>query len=136
MFSQNPALLWVALLTLLILLFYIVITNHVGTMRGRHHVPAPQMTGHPEFERALRIQMNTLEQMVPFLISLWLCALLWNANIAAILGMFFLLGRIIYTVLYFKNPSKRLPGFIIGFISTGLLWLGALYGVLRTLLVT
>ena len=33
------------------------------------------MTGHPEFERAVRVQMNTIEQFVIFLPLLWLATI-------------------------------------------------------------
>ena len=36
-------------------------------------IDAPAMTGHPEFERAVRAHANTLEWLPIFLPSLWLC---------------------------------------------------------------
>jgi hypothetical protein len=39
----------------------------VAGARGRHGVKAPATTGHPDFERAFRVQMNTLEHTVVFL---------------------------------------------------------------------
>jgi hypothetical protein len=35
-------------------------------------VSTPQMIGNPDFERVVRVQQNTLEQMVFFLPALWL----------------------------------------------------------------
>ena len=40
----------------LALIEYFVITLQCGRARGRLGVPAPAMTGHPEFERYLRVQ--------------------------------------------------------------------------------
>ena len=36
----------------------------VGRMRIKHNILAPATTGHPEFDRAFRVQMNTLERSV------------------------------------------------------------------------
>ena len=35
----------------------------VGILRGRHNMRAPAASGHPLFERAYRVQLNTLEQI-------------------------------------------------------------------------
>jgi hypothetical protein len=35
----------------------------VGILRGRHNIRAPAASGHPLFERAYRVQLNTLEQL-------------------------------------------------------------------------
>lgn len=133
MFTQNPSLLWVALVTLLFILMYIFVVQRVGMMRGRHKIPAPQMTGHPDLEIALRVQANTLEQMVPFMVLLWLAALTWNALMAAILGLIFLLARISYAIGYYRDPAKRMPGFILGMLTMAVLWFGTLFGILRSL---
>lgn len=134
MFANDPNLLWVAVDTLLLALFYFYTSKRVGSMRGRHKIYAPAVTGHPDFERALRVQMNTLEQMVPFLISLWLCALAWNSLIAALLGALFLLGRLMYAIAYYGDPSRRMMGFMLGFLAMALLWIGAAFGIINLLL--
>ena len=38
----------------------------VGQGRSKYNVPAPAVTGNPDFERAYRIQMNTLEWLPLF----------------------------------------------------------------------
>jgi glutathione S-transferase len=45
-------------------------------MRHRFDIKAPSVAGPPEFERALRVQQNTLEQIVWFPPSLGLFVLL------------------------------------------------------------
>jgi glutathione S-transferase len=136
MFVNNPALLWVALVTLAFVPFYLGIVMQVGRMRARHNIPAPRMEGHPELERALRIQGNTLEQMVPFFAVLWLAAITWDARWAALAGLVFLLARIAYAIGYFREPSRRMAGFMIGQLAIAVLWLGAIYGVVRALLLS
>ena len=64
-----------ALVAILALTVYIGTFINAGRMRHRFDVKAPSVTGPPEFERALRVQQNTLEQIVWFLPSLWLFVL-------------------------------------------------------------
>jgi len=133
MFASHPALAWVGLVTVAALIVYGWTGIVVGRMRGRHGIKAPAMSGHPEFERAVRVQMNTLEQLVPFLASLWLCALAWSALAAAVIGAAFVVGRLLYAISYQAAPEKRGPGFLIGYIASALLMLGAIYGLVRGL---
>ena len=56
-----------ATVTLVALLLYFVIIGSVARARARYGVKAPAVTGNEHFERAYRIQMNTLEQMALFL---------------------------------------------------------------------
>ncbi|MFQ3200131.1 MAG: glutathione S-transferase [Zhongshania sp.] len=48
----------------MILLEYLVFIMMVGAIRGKSGIQAPAMTGDPKLERMLRVQLNTLEQMV------------------------------------------------------------------------
>ena len=47
----------------------------VGRVRRRHKIDSPAMTGARELELALRVQGNTVEQIVLFLPLLWVAAL-------------------------------------------------------------
>ncbi len=58
------------------------------------------MTGDPPLERTIRAHYNTLEWMPIFLPSLWLFAIYWNSTAAAILGLVWIAGRIIYFLGY------------------------------------
>ena len=69
---------YTAAVTLLALLLYLVLTWNVGKARGKYGVKAPAVTGNDNFERAYRVQMNTVEQMIFFLPSMWLYAFLLN----------------------------------------------------------
>ncbi len=66
----------VSLITALTLLVYLVLTINVVRARTKYKVSAPQMTGNLEFERVLRVQQNSLEQLVLFLPGLWLFSFL------------------------------------------------------------
>lgn len=123
----------VALVTLLILIQYLYFTIRAGVARGKKIV-APAMSGSEVFERHLRVQLNTLEQMMITLPAMWLCAHFYRTDAAAIFGTAFIIGRFIYSASYLKDPAKRAPGFIISFLSNVLLILAALWGVLSQLL--
>jgi glutathione S-transferase len=46
------------------LVFTFILSGRVGKMRAKLGVDAPLSTGSPQFERAFRIHMNTVEQLV------------------------------------------------------------------------
>lgn len=121
--------------TLAALALYTLLLARVGQMRGKHKIEAPAMTGHPEFERAARVQANTLENLVPFLAALWLCAVAWAPMPAAVLGMVWIVGRALYALGYSRDPKSRGLGFLIGAAAGILLMLGAGYGLIRIMLV-
>jgi hypothetical protein len=120
-----------ASVTLLIVGFYFYTAIRVGNLRGRHGIKAPACSGHPEFERAYRVQLNTLEQMGMTLPFLWVATLFplgWAALPAAI-GLVSVVGRIIYLRAYMADPEKRLIGAAIGGLTNLSLLLLALAGV-------
>lgn len=122
-----------SLVTLLILLLVVVTGINVGRARGKYGVKAPATSGHPMFDRAYRVQMNTLEGVVPLLPALWMYAALIGDLGAACMGLAWLLGRIWYAVGYMADPAKRSGGFVVGFLAFTGLWLGALWGAIRLL---
>lgn len=119
-----------ALVTVLALLLYVGVFVTAGRARARYGVEAPAVTGAPEFERALRVQQNTLEQMIWFLPALWLFAAYVSALWASIIGLVWVAARSYYAVSYYRDPETRGPGFIIGFASSAVLLIGALVGIL------
>jgi uncharacterized membrane protein YecN with MAPEG domain len=127
----TPGLIWIGWITLVTLVFYIGISMRAAALRGRHGIAAPAMTGHPDFERAVRVQANTLESLVPFLVALWMCAVFWEPLPAAILGILWLFGRIVYAVGYWGAAPRRQPGFILAMIALILLLIGTGYGLFR-----
>ena len=124
---------WVMLVTVLALILSSVVTANVGRARVKSGIQPPQMSGDPEFERALRVQQNTLEQLVLFLPALWIFATVVNPSTAAILGAVWILGRILYAWGYYQAAEKRGPGFAISLLTTIVLILGALVGVILQL---
>ena len=126
---------YTALVTLAALLVYFVMMFRVGQARGRFKISPPAQTGNPDFERILRVQQNTAEQLILFLPALWLCTVFFNDLYSIILGILWIIGRIVYGVGYCNSVPKRMPGFIITLLSSFLLWAGALYGVISYILV-
>ncbi|HVT50106.1 MAG TPA: MAPEG family protein [Dongiaceae bacterium] len=127
----EPGMLWIGWITLAVLVFYIGTCIMVARTRTRVGIHPPQMSGNPELERALRVQGNTLEHMVPFLAALWICAIFWAYLPAAILGIVWLFGRILYAAGYYREPRRRMLGFGIGMICLILLLIGSAYGLIR-----
>jgi glutathione S-transferase len=117
----------VAIVSLLALLLYFYMGLRVGQGRSKYGVEAPAVTGHPDFERDYRIQMNTLEWLPLFLVSLWLFALSWGADlVAAAIGLVWIVGRVLYLTGYSRAAEARGPGFGIQALATGVLLFGAL----------
>ena len=119
-----------AVATWLAIALYMVLVWRAGQMRDRHKIAAPAVTGHPDYERAYRVQMNTLEQLVPFLPMLWLFAILLNGEWAGGLGMLWVAARIHYAVSYMRDPALRAPGMIASVLVTIALMLGVLWGLI------
>ena len=124
---------WPSLITAWTLLVYLVITINVGGARAKYKVPPPQMTGDPDFERVLRVQQNTLEQLVFFLPLLWLFSFYVSPLWGALIGAVWLVGRIVYAWGYYQAAEKRTIGFGISSISSIVLLLGSLYGIILSL---
>ena len=117
---------WVALVTLLALATYFWMGLNVGRARGKSGIAAPAVTGDPLLERAFRAHYNTLEWLPIFLGSMWLFAIYWNQLVAAALGVVWIIGRIMYATGYVADPAKRSSGFLVQFVATAILFLGAL----------
>lgn len=120
----------VSLITALALLLYLGLTINVSRYRVKYNVPAPQMTGNPNFERVLRVQQNTLEQLVLFLPGVWLFSVYVSPSWGTGIGVVWLIGRIAYAWGYYQAPKKRVIGFGVSSISSLVLLLGSLIGIL------
>jgi glutathione S-transferase len=121
-----------ALVAVFSLLVYTWVMTRVGAARGKHQVQAPAVDGPPEFQRVFRVHMNTLEQLVTFVPALIIFAMAWGDLPTAIVGVFWPIGRILYALGYYKAPEKRSAGFGISFLSTAVLLIGGLVGVVMT----
>ena len=122
---------WVDIVGLLAVLQLIVFGILVGRARGLHGVKAPATTGHPVFERYYRVQMNTVETLLAFLPGLWLGAKYWSPTYAALLGVVYLVGRIIYLKTYVHEPKSRSVGFAMSMLPALVLLIAALIGAVR-----
>lgn len=125
---------YVALVTLLLILQYIVFMGFVGKARVETGIQAPATTGDPAFERAYRVHINTLEQLAITLPAMWISAYYFSPTWAAGLGLMFFLGRVVYRNGYVAAPEKRSLGMGIGFLANIGLLGTALWGVVGKLL--
>jgi glutathione S-transferase len=125
---------YTALVTCLAILFYFFTSVQVAKARVKFAVKVPAIAGHPDFERVFRVQMNTLEWMPIFLPSLWLFAVYISDPLAAMLGLVWVAGRILYMTGYSQAAEKRGPGFAIQATAAFVLWLGALGAIVWRLI--
>jgi uncharacterized membrane protein YecN with MAPEG domain len=133
---ELKTLLFPSLVTVLTLILFFIITANVGRARLKYKVPVPQTSGEPDFERVFRVQQNTLEQLILFLPSLWLFSLFVNAIWGAGIGAVWLVGRILYAWGYYQAAEKRGIGFGINVLSTLVLLIGSLVGIIRIFMTT
>ncbi|MEI7948760.1 MAG: MAPEG family protein [Gammaproteobacteria bacterium] len=130
----------VVLVATLALVQFIYFSINVGKARGQYSIKAPAMSGHPLFERHLRVQMNTMEQLLVFIPVLFMFS--WSFEnhgwagykIAAAMGVIWIIGRTLYARAYIKDPDKRGPGFGLTFLPTVLMIAGTLVAVFKGLL--
>jgi glutathione S-transferase len=118
-----------ALVTCLSIALYFFTSIRVAKARAAFDIKAPAITGDPGFERVFRVQMNTLEWMPIFLPSLWLFAIYISDPIAALIGLVWIAGRILYMTGYSQAAEKRRRGFGIQATAAISLWVGAVFGI-------
>lgn len=123
-----------ALVTLLTMLLLFATVWVVGKARARYEIKAPATVGHPAFERAYRVQMNTLENTVMFLPLLWLAANYGFTGWAGLVGLVWLAGRVWYAVAYLGDAGKRGGGYVVSMLAWAALLLLACFGVLRAMM--
>jgi uncharacterized membrane protein YecN with MAPEG domain len=121
---------YTALVTVLAVAFYFVTSTQVARARIKYGVKLPAISGHADFERVFRVQMNTLEWLPIFLPSLWLFAIYVSDAIAAAIGLVWIIGRIVYMAGYTKSVPQRSPGFAIQSLIAVALWIGATGAIL------
>jgi glutathione S-transferase len=117
---------YTALVTCLAILTYFFAGIRVARARVAFGIKPPAITGNPDFERIFRAQINTLEWLPIFLPSLWLFAIYLSDPLAAVLGLVWIVGRILYMAGYAQAAEKRGPGFLVQGLAAVILWLGAL----------
>ncbi|MGK7923214.1 MAG: MAPEG family protein [Trichodesmium sp.] len=130
---ETQLILWPSLVTLVTLLMYFVVTINVGRARAKYKIMPPQMTGDENFERVVRVQQNTLEQLILFLPSLWLFSIFVSPVWGAGIGAAWVVGRILFAWGYYQAAEKRTLGFGISSLSTIALLIGSLVGIILPL---
>ena len=122
------------IVAMLALLEFIAFAMMVGRARGAYGVDAPATSGHPEFDKRYRVQMNTQEQLLVFLPAMftfaWFVSDLWAAG----LGGVFCVGRALYARQYIADPASRGPGMILSFLPNLVLVVGSIVGAVLALL--
>lgn len=125
---------YVILVTVLLLIQYTFFGMRAGMARGKAQVAAPATSGDEHYERCNRVHLNTLEQIAVTFPAMWVCAAYFSPNIAAGLGLVFMIGRFLYSAAYINAPASRAPGMIIGFLANIALLLCCLYAAVTMLL--
>jgi len=120
---------YTALVTLLAVGLYFSTGLMVAKAREKFGVVLPATTGHTDFERVFRVQQNTLEWMPIFLPALWVFAFYVSDVWAAVLGLVWVAGRLIYIRGYREAAEKRHSGFFVQLAACGVLWIGAVVGI-------
>jgi uncharacterized MAPEG superfamily protein len=126
MFQHLPAI--VVLLTILLQVGTVWATGHA---REKYDVKAPAISGHPGFERAWRVQMNTLESTAFFLPTLWLAVQYGFPFWGGVAGLVWVFGRVWYAVAYLKDPAKRGPGYMVSSAGWGVVLVLGVVGLVR-----
>jgi len=120
---------YTALITIAALVYTFILSGRVGARRAKLGVSAPAMSGQPEFDIAVRVHMNTIEQLVLFVPMLWIAVTVVGDVWAAAIGAVWIVGRIIYAAGYTQDVDKRGPGMIVTVLSTAALTVISLWGV-------
>ncbi len=119
--------------TVLAIIVYFALGVVVGRARATYGVAAPAMSGHIEFEKRSRVQINTLEQIVMFLPLLWLATGALGDRGAAALALVWALGRILYARGYYADPAKRSFGYLLTLLPTAVALVAAVIGAVGAL---
>lgn len=126
---------YVAIVTILALLEFLLFGIMVGKARVKFDIPAPATSGHTVFERYFRVHMNTLEQLAVFLPTLWIFARYVSPVWGAALGVVFIIGRAVYAKSYLRDPKRRSFGFALSMLPVLLMLLGILIWAIRAIVI-
>ena len=121
-----------ALVTLIAVGQTFFLSARVGLARGKLGIEAPATTGKPEFDKAFRIHMNTVEQLVLFVPMLWLAASVVGDLWAPAVGAIWIVGRVVYASGYRKDVAKRGPGMLMTLFSTVVLAAITVWGIIQS----
>jgi len=114
---------------MLALLEYVAMAALVGRAREKFGILAPTMTGHPDFERVIRVHLNTLENLIIFVPAVWVFGSYVSVLWAAILGVVFVVARAVYAIGYLRAAEKRSIGAAVTGLVDLVLVVGGLIGL-------
>ena len=123
---------YTALVTLIDLLLYGVMSINVSRARCSLKVDAPSTDGPAQFQRIFRVHMNTCEQLVLHLPLLWLAAVTLSDHYAVSCGMLWFIGRLVYAYTYYRAPKTRSVGYALGVLANLILFIGVAMSVLKS----
>ncbi|MFZ4380448.1 MAG: MAPEG family protein [Sandarakinorhabdus sp.] len=122
-------------LALVVALFvYFGLSTVVGMARAKWNVPAPASSGHPEFDKRYRVQMNTVEQLLLFVPAVLVAAPVLGDAITAGFAALWSVGRIVYARSYYADPTKRGPGFGLTLLPSMVMLLAGAWGAVMALI--
>jgi uncharacterized membrane protein YecN with MAPEG domain len=119
---------------MLALLEYVAMAALVGRAREKFGILAPTMTGHPDFERVIRVHLNTLENLIIFVPAVWVFGSYVSVLWAAILGVVFVVARAVYAIGYLRAAEKRSIGAAVTGLVDLVLVVGGLIGLALAIL--
>uniref|UniRef100_A0A8C0AV11 Leukotriene C4 synthase n=1 Tax=Buteo japonicus TaxID=224669 RepID=A0A8C0AV11_9AVES len=76
--------------------------------RRKYKISPPKTTGHPEFERIFRAQVNCSEYFPIFVSVLWVAGIFFHQGVAAACGLLYLYSRFKYFQGYTVAAQGRL----------------------------
>ena len=119
-----------SLVTLALVLLGVLLAKRVSTARlDFSQSDQPSVTQHsveiysdPKFMIAFRNQMNLIEHLILFMPTLWIFAVGVSDGLAAIVGLGYFIGRVLYARSY---PHSHRVGFMLAWVSMLVLMIGA-----------
>ena len=121
-------------LVYIVILLALIVYNALGFLVGRarktYGVKAPAITGPEEFERTFRVHQNTLESLIMFVPAVWIFGMVIDPLWAAVIGLVYIVGRVLYAMGYIRAAEKRGPGMMVSFLANAVLLLGGLVGLI------
>ena len=119
-----------SLVTLALVLLGVLLAKRVSTARlDFSQSDQPSVTQHsveiysdPKFMIAFRNQMNLLEHLILFMPTLWIFAFGFSDGLAAVVGLGYFIGRLLYARSY---PHSHRVGFMLAWVSMLVLMIGA-----------
>jgi len=127
---------YIELIILAAVLQFLFFGAMVGKARIASGIKAPSVSGNEIFERAYRVQMNTLELLVAFLPALFIAGKYWSNELISSVGVIYIIGRFIYWRAYMTLPKQRGLGFMLSLIPVIALIVLATVGLVLSLTVT